>query len=139
MIRFDAPVFINELESEADHVLDKMSKAVSDTARYAWVRIVEDTPVDTGRARFSWNITTDPGDFIEVPAVPRGTKNFYPYPIMPDFSFDVKKDSNLYVQDNVEYIEYLEEGSRTVEAQMMVQGNLPNINRILNIKLSGIK
>ena len=83
-------------------------------------RVTMRTPVDTGRARASWQITTGaPSNFVPAP----GTYGPPPPPATPPMSI---KDT-VYITNNIPYIEYLENGTSDQSPTGMVAITLAEI------------
>lgn len=137
MISFNIKEFVSELNEDVENIFEGFEGAIEGAAMFGWEKIVAATPVDTGRASSSWNISSDPDDFIELEPTPKGTFVYSPY--RPEFKFDIWKDSGIYITNNVEYIDYLENGCRNYGAFRMVQDALPNIKRSLNLRLTSIR
>lgn len=81
--------------------------------------VVQRTPVDTGRARGSWNVDinrvnktvdTDPAERRDPPALgaPPGPANLSQ---AAGKVFEAKWGDEIYISNNVPYIRYLEDGS----------------------------
>jgi hypothetical protein len=140
MFSLNTPDFTAEWYKEIDGTFDGLSEAISGATRYGWEKIVAGQfSIDTGRSRASWGIFVDYEDFIELTPYPKGTKNAYGYPTMPNFKFDALKNEHIMLTNNVEYIENIEDGAKTVPANNMVKNAIPNIKRSLNVRLSAVQ
>lgn len=80
---------------------------------------VERTPVDTGRARAGWTLSVgEPSEYTPpTPNVPSGTKPGNGTPTDPQFAQAPAADVSaidgttpVFIMNNVEYIQFLEEG-----------------------------
>lgn len=72
-----------------------------------WNNVTRRTPVDTGRARGSWNITEEVTDLSTKAPKQKGEK--YPANVKGNVGQITGKRA-VYITNNVEYIEYLEDG-----------------------------
>lgn len=69
----------------------------------AWSRITARTPVDTGRARASWNVKEG------SPATTAPEKGNYGTPTLPALDFSGEK--SVFITTSLDYVRYLEKGS----------------------------
>lgn len=132
MFDIDVAAFRSELNKEINEYYDRFSEAITGAAYIGWDRVVERTRVDTGRARASWNLSTSPDDFIELPVAPTGTR-VYGEPHRPDVFFNIDDDDTIYLSNSVKYIEKLE------ELDGMVQAATTTMKRSLNVRLTNIR
>lgn len=132
MFDIDVASFKSELNKEINEYYDGFSKAITGAALVGWDKVVLLTRVDTGRARASWNLSTSPDDFIELPIAPSGYR-IYGDPHRPTVRFNIDDDEGIYLSNNVEYIEKLE------GLDGMVQATSTTISRSLNVRLTNIR
>lgn len=130
--------FVSEINSGFKEFAGEVNSAIEGAFEYGWEKVVSKTRVDTGRARYSWSLVVNGEGLVEVPAV-RSGERFYPDPTLAPISFDVLAEDTLQLGNAVEYIEHLEYGSRTTEADLMLTSTIPNIKRSLNIRLTNIR
>ena len=118
-IEFDA---ITESAVEFDRQLDKLTRHMEkDIVRLyekatfdLYSRIAERTPVDTGRAKANWSISLDPDDAEVFAEVSRRVT-----------TFKMEIDSgDIYIYNNLDYIEALEGGHSGQAPQGMVAVSL---------------
>ena len=130
--------FKKELRSEAKTLLDQASAAVKATGLYGWNLVTAGTPVLTGRARGSWLLTVDDIDNSTLPKT-KSNKRVYPEPQQPKIKFDIGKSNWIFITNNVDYIEYLEDGTEKIEPFAMVANAVPKINMELQRRFNKIK
>lgn len=84
-----------------------------------YTRIVKRTPVDTGRARSSWDVKEGtPSDFLP-PEVPKGGAAAAPQD-GAGLVADLTGDKVVFITTNVDYMKYLESGSSSQAPAGMV-------------------
>ncbi len=136
--------FESEWANESQQVKNQVGEAVVSVGVYGWNLVTSKTPVRTGRARSSWNLTVDSVNDSTKPRVTpypaiKGTGKVYGQPSEPKISFSIDKNDSVIISNNVEYIEYLELGSDTVSPFAMIRTSLPSINRKLQAELRKVK
>lgn len=130
--------FEREWKQEFGSVQKQLNKAIVDVGVFGWSSVTAKTPVRTGRARSSWNLSVDVIENQTLPKV-KGDNLVYAGREKPLLTFDIEKDKKLFIANNVEYINYLEEGSDTVMAFGMVSTTIPAMNRRLQRNFKGIR
>ena len=73
-----------------------------------WNNIVMRTPVDTGRARASWNVAVGSPDPSVPPELEEGET--YADPTLPGLANSLDADQMIYITSNLDYIQALEDG-----------------------------
>lgn len=136
--------FIKEWNQESGVVRNAVSNAVINTSLYGWNLVTAKTPVRTGRARSSWNLSVDSVENqTKKPITPypskKGAPRSYQNPSTPRVEYNIDKDRSIFIANNVEYILALEEGSPTVTSFAMVSSSIPAINNKLKRELKSIK
>jgi len=101
-IAVNADMFSRQLSGLADFTDGLFEKVVRKTCFDLYARIVKRTPVDTGRAKGGWGITTD----LDIPDGDVGNAQF---------TFTIE-DDQVIIYNNVEYISDLEHGHSQVQA-----------------------
>ena len=96
--------FKQQLEKEADEIIDKANKVIEKVAVEAWSIAVYWTPHDTYRAKNSWKLSTRNSGLI--PAMGKYPTN----PKIPKLTFDLRKNKFFNLYNNVPYISFLEHG-----------------------------
>ena len=86
------------LTEEVDNISQLEYKAL---AFEIFGEIIRLTPVDTGRARGNWNVSSGSPDF----SIGNSTT-----PAQPDYNLDVKGFPSVYISNGLHYIGLLEEG-----------------------------
>ncbi len=102
--------------------------------------IVEKTPVDTGRAKASWGISTTGA------AAPQTNETGYSQSelvgiidgYVSDFKLTVN-DSTVTIVNNLEYMEYLEDGTSQQAPYGMVALSLAEFEAYFNHRLKGLE
>ena len=130
--------FKKEFDSEKNSLLNQASSAVKNTGLYGWNLVTAGTPVLTGRARGSWLLTVDDIDNTTLPPT-KGSKRVHPEPSRPKIKFDISKSNWMFITNNVDYIEYLEDGTDKFEPFAMVANAVPKINKELQRRFNNIK
>lgn len=132
--------FARSLMDLADYVEGNFEKVLRKACVDLYRKVVERTPVDTGRAKASWGISTSgeqrpqPKDielsFNEVKTIidehVRG------------FILDIH-DNKIIISNNVEYIEFLESGDSKQAPRGMVAVSLVEFTAHFNKALQGIE
>ncbi len=72
-----------------------------------WTELVDQTPVKTGTARYSWIFTA------VKPSSIKPVKRDYPRPALPDFWTYTYRWKNWYITNNQDYIQKLNNGHST--------------------------
>lgn len=85
-----------------------------------WNRITLKTPVDTGRARAGWGVSIGDPQVVTPEPGPHGA------PTPPDLSA-IDGTQLIYVLNNVEYVQYLEEGTSKQAPAGMVRISLAEV------------
>lgn len=136
--------FIKEWNAEFGEVKQDTGQAVVNAAIYGWNMVTAKTPVRTGRARSSWNLTVDYVDDSTVTAVTpypkdKGTGRVYGDERPPSIEFNIESNQKVFISNNVEYARYLEEGTDKMAPFSMVSSSIPAINNKLTRELSKVK
>ena len=96
----------------------------------AWSGVTRLTPVDTGRARFSWNFSYGNID----PTVP--PKGSYGNPPVPNLEGSTKPFQAVFVTSSLDYIIPLEEGHST-KSERMFEKTLHDLTLKMNTFMGG--
>lgn len=124
--------FNSWIDDQVDMLEDEGEKVMVMLAMDLWERIVYRTPVDTGRARNSWNVawgspdpdTPPPGDYPDDP--PR-----------PSIARGVSANK-LHISSNLNYIIYLEQGKPGPGSDSAPEGMVKvSIENLVNAVNSG--
>lgn len=99
------------------------SKLVKRVAVDLFNRIIDKTPVDTGRARASWNISVNEADRT----VPPEGQVSYPKPQAP-LGMQVQPGDSIVISNNLPYIVKLEEGHSKQAPHGMVALSIAEVN-----------
>lgn len=103
-----AQKFKADLEKFAEVIDVNLAVATRKLAIDAWTRITERTPVDTGRARASWDIKEgSPSDFVP------GEDDDEASIDLAKFAGDISGTESVFITSGLDYIRYLEDGSST--------------------------
>ena len=126
-----AQEFAAALRAEGARTPLQIDRFLRRVAFEVFTRVVRRTPVDTGRARLSWNIARNQADESVAPENPSQgrraltTSNQKLTRIRPD-----KRMQPIHISNNLEYIRFLEEGSSTQAPQGMVAITLAEVQRL---------
>ena len=116
-----------------------------------FLRVVKKTPVDTGRLRASWNISTDFPDTRVEPSRGEGSRTPKGPPPPPaggpelskakSFSYDRFGDKfpKIWITNNLPYAQIIEDGTHSKQGGHMVSSTLVELNRQKNVLIKGIK
>ena len=104
-------------------------------------RIVERTPVDTGRAKAGWSFSTDDGsqdrDVAEKSYAGAELASIINQNVA-GFRVDVR-DSSVTIYNNVEYVSHLEYGTSKIAPAGMVSLSLVEFTSFFREELKGLK
>ena len=120
----NAADFSRSLMAIADYVEGSFEKVIRKAMIDLYRAIVTETPVDTGRAKASWGLDIVPSNYVapekeysdeEIKQIVSET--------VSDFKFSIH-DSTVFIYNNLEYIEGLEDGDSTQKPAGMVTVSL---------------
>lgn len=114
--------FTDELRLEIRRTVDDVVKAKKLIALEALRRIIQKTPVDTGRARGNWQVS------LELLAEENWSKD--PLSEGAAYLSKLRDFEILYIFNNVEYVIYLEEGHSSQAPQGMVAITLQELEEL---------
>ena len=140
-IATNAAEFSRQLDALTDHIEGNITAVIRKACVDLYRRIVERTPVDSGRAKASWSISTTGTDTITEHA--DGWSHNELLEIIrnnvSDFEFTIHDDKVLIV-NNVEYISVLESGNGSGQApQGMVAVSLAEFSAHFREALAGLE
>lgn len=99
-------------------------------------RVIEKTPVDTGRARASWNIAIGAPDLRVMPEgkyTGEQLKTLKAATVLATYGIDARKHlPPIYISNNLPYIQELEHGSSQQAPQGMLALSLKEVTNNLN-------
>lgn len=128
----NATEFAESLIKFADHTTGSIEKVIRKACIDLYRSIVRMTPVDTGRARSNWMISTTEDNRI---LVQNSEGTFDVDSIISaeisNFSFGVH-DSKIIIYNNLEYIEALESGSSSQAPAGMVAISITEFSNYFN-------
>lgn len=139
-ISSNAVDFAKSVTALSEKLNDSVEKGIRKACIDLYRAIVEKTPVDTGRAKASWGLTTyhandsknDPDGYSinEIATIiDANVKGF-------DFSVH---DDQVIIYNNLEYIEYLENGTSQQAPQGMVAISLSEFTAFFNNAIQKIE
>ena len=120
MANLDAASFALQVDSLIDKMNGGADALVRRIALEIWNEITKRTPVDTGRARAAWMAS------IDSPSTKNFPEGTYAAPSEPDLSEATIKNL-IYVTNNVDYIQHLEEGTSKQAPAGMVRVTLAQV------------
>ncbi len=106
----NAAAFVKSLNSLTEYIDGSVEKVIRKACIDLYRKIVERTPVDTGRAKGNWQISTTDRDFIRDGEFSASEITQFIESEIDDFKFELT-DSQVIIYNNLEYIEPLENGS----------------------------
>lgn len=136
----NAANFSKSLESLCDYVNGSVEKVIRKACIDLYRKIVERCPVDTGRAKANWQISTTYSDYV------RGDNDGFSFneiktiveDEISDFKFELHDDVVI-IYNNLEYIEQLENGSSQQAPSGMVSVSLVEFTDHFNRALIGLR
>ena len=138
MISTDVLSFVKQNQVYLDHLYKGYNEAVTESTKKGWQMITRKTPVDTGRARASWEVGVNRRKYIRLPKTPRGTRA-YSDPMLRNFKFDIRNHTAIYISNILPYVPYLEHGTQRIRPHGMVSTSTATIQRSLRYRLTRIK
>ena len=134
----NAADFSNALTALADHTTGSIEKVIRKAFIDLYRSIVEKTPVDTGRAKASWGLSTHhTNDEASENMTPEEAVQVVSDNIS-DFTFKAQ-DDQVIIYNNLEYIEYLENGTSQQAPSGMVSLSLVEFTAFFNNALRDIE
>jgi len=134
----NAADFSNALTALADHTTGSIEKVIRKACIDLYRSIVEKTPVDTGRAKASWGLSTHhTNDEASENMTPEEAVQVVSDNIS-DFTFKAQ-DDQVIIYNNLEYIEYLENGTSQQAPSGMVSLSLVEFTAFFNNALRDIE
>lgn len=98
-----------ELGREIDATIEELDSIWKSSVVTLFSRVIIGTPVDTGYARSGWRVGESPDEFLPAP-VSGDEQATRPAPTI-EFNEIPSVGSSVYLFANVDYLEYLEDGS----------------------------
>jgi hypothetical protein len=135
----NAADFSKSLLELADYTTGSVEKVIRKSCIDLYRAIVEKTPVDTGRAKASWGLSTNHAEDVQ------GDSGGYSFneiegiikENVSDFKFDIH-DDEVVIYNNLEYISELEDGTSQQAPTGMVAISLAEFTAFFNEALSGL-
>jgi len=135
----NAEGFARSLMAMADYVDGSVEKVIRKACIDLYRRIATRTPVETGRARASWSLTTADTDEVAE------DKKYSEQELVgiinsksAGFSAEIS-DGVVWITNNLDYIEYLENGSSSLAPNGMVAVSLADFENHFNSALKGLE
>lgn len=136
----NAADFSKSLMALAEYVDGSFEKVLRKACIDLYRAVVEKCPVDTGRAKASWGLATYHGDDVhdnqdgytanELEQIIKDN--------VSDFKISVHDDA-VFIYNNLEYIEFLENGTSTQAPYGMVSISLVEFETFFNNALQGLE
>lgn len=115
-------MFGSDLKKFSNTVGVSLDKVVKKVSFELHKKVIVKTPVDTGRARSSWNINAGRVDPSVQPEGRRGRSGATGIALRKQTNFDLPSPySRVYITNNLPYITVLEDGSSTQAPRGMVR------------------
>lgn len=107
----NAAAFSKSLNALANYATGSIEKAIRKACIDLYRRIVERTPLDTGRAKANWQMstTTTATEFYDKDGYSFNEINEIVSAEISDFTFELG-DDQVFIYNNLEYIQHLESG-----------------------------
>lgn len=133
MTSFNIAKFERTSDQDLKQFYKQFNTAVTEAVKLGHERLVSnnaedggDHEVDTGRAISSWevgvgrrkHIFLDPQPTTKIKSGERIRPPYY-YPQLRTFKYDVRKNKNIYISNNVEYLQYLEGAEAAFNAALI--------------------
>lgn len=135
----NAADFSKSLLELADYTTGSVEKVIRKACIDLYRAIVEKTPVDTGRAKASWGLSTNHAE--DIRNNPDGYTGSEIRQIVSENVSDFKvsiHDDTVTIYNNLEYIKYLEDGTSQQAPTGMVAISLAEFTAFFNEALSGL-
>lgn len=136
-ISWNAAAFVKSLDGLYDYVNGSFEQVIRKACIDLYRMIVERTPVDTGRAKSNWQMSTTNSDYVrtcdegfsfnEIKSIIEDE--------IADFSFDIH-DDQVVIYNNLEYIDQLENGTSDQAPAGMVSVSLVEFTNHFNRALA---
>lgn len=136
----NAADFAKSLEKLGEYATTSVEQVIRKSCIDLYRMIIERTPVDTGRAKANWQISTTDSDstlsekdgftFNELKGIIESE--------ISDFKFELH-DNQVVIYNNLEYIEYLESGTSGQAPYGMVSLSLVEFNNFFNQQLAKLE
>jgi len=108
----NARAFALQIDKDLERAEDELREVVMALAFQGLTRIVQRTPVDTGRARGNWTVSVGSQDFTITEAVDIGGSVAIAEGQEAIAAYEAQEGwPSIYIQNNLPYIERLEDGS----------------------------
>ncbi|MEX0906247.1 MAG: HK97 gp10 family phage protein [Balneolaceae bacterium] len=130
-----AKSFALQIKDFGDKVNDRMDVVVKKTMLEIHMGVVMTTPVDTGRARANWNVGLNN---VDASVSPPGNLQQVLNRASALIS-KIKAGDVIYISNNVEYIEALEDGHSKQHPNGMVAVTLRRFNHIVEKSITEAK
>lgn len=136
----NAAAFSKSLKALAGYATGNVEKVIRKTCIDLYRRIVERTPVDTGRAKANWQMstTTTASELYDKDGYSFNEINEIVSAEISDFTFELG-DDQVFIYNNLEYIPYLEDGSSTQAPAGMVEISLVEFTNYFNLELGKLE
>lgn len=138
MISFDVLQFKRESDKEFEHLVKGYNDAVTQATRKGWQIVTQNTRVDTGRARASWEVGVGRRKYIRLPKTPRG-RRIYPDPALRNFKFDVRRHTEIYISNILPYIDHLDKGTDRMPPGAMTAMAIPAVRSSLRNRFTRLR
>ena len=125
--------FTNDLKRFSDKSIKDVSEVKRAVSLSLFNSIIQDTPVDTGRARGNWQTDTGQAKSGVVERDDKGGEKASAE--AKGVIEDSDLNDTLYMSNNLPYIEPLENGSSSQSPEGMVKRNFARIKRIIASKI----
>lgn len=132
----NAAAFVKSLNALHEYTTKSFEQVIRKACIDLYQMIIERTPVDTGRAKANWQISTHSDSsisskegfsFNEIKSIVEAEIN--------DFTFEIR-DSQVVIYNNLEYIEHLENGTSAQAPAGMVAISLVEFTSHFNRSLA---
>ena len=136
----DASHFADDLLKMADYFNGSFEKIIRKACIDLYRRIVERTPVDTGRAKASWQLATYHDDY-ERPDGEYSASDIQGFinEQIDGLQIDIHEGGIVVIYNNLEYIEQLENGTSQQAPEGMVEVSLSEFEAHFREALRGFK
>lgn len=129
--------FNKEVQAFAAKIPGRVTELQKKLVLEALTRIVQKTPVDTGRARGNWQVSIERPSMAALDTTDRDgsrtiQKGLEAVANLPDFSV-------VWISNNLEYITFLEDGSSQQAPSGMVRLTILELRLMLRQGLKGLK
>jgi hypothetical protein len=122
MVSTNVKEFVIGLERFKDRPPAEALRIFRETAKFVHRRVVDLTPVDTGRLRASWNMSVNSTNMKTAPLGRRSAADARSWALRSQSMADqAKLGDSIIISNSVEYADYVENGTASMSGYFMLR------------------